>query len=145
MIAYFPGSNILNSTQDALVNPINCLGVSGAGLAKQFAQKYPQMDRYLQNLAPFRPGHAYPWTVTPYVPFPKCVINVTTKDHWTDPSRLAWIESALDDINEILELHGWSVAVPPIGCGLGRLSWNQVLPLIESKLGQHDVHVYGPK
>lgn len=35
--------DILNSTSSILVNPVNCKGVMGAGLAKQFKQKYPKM------------------------------------------------------------------------------------------------------
>ena len=33
--------NIFDSECDALVNPVNCVGVTGAGLAKQFKEKYP--------------------------------------------------------------------------------------------------------
>ena len=46
MIKYVKG-NILESDAEALVNPVNCVGVMGAGLAKQFKAKYPEMfDKY---------------------------------------------------------------------------------------------------
>lgn len=46
MIKYVKG-NILESDAEALVNPVNCVGVMGTGLAKQFKAKYPEMfDKY---------------------------------------------------------------------------------------------------
>lgn len=46
MIRYIDG-NLLESDAEALVNPVNCVGIMGAGLAKQFKDKYPDMfDRY---------------------------------------------------------------------------------------------------
>ena len=41
--------NIFNSNAHALVNPVNCVGTMGAGLAKQFRDRYPAMhNEYLQ-------------------------------------------------------------------------------------------------
>lgn len=37
--------NIFNLEVEALVNPVNCKGVSGAGLAKDFAQRFPNGQR----------------------------------------------------------------------------------------------------
>lgn len=40
----FKRGNILDETDaDALVNPVNCVGVMGAGLALQFRKRYPEM------------------------------------------------------------------------------------------------------
>lgn len=40
MIHYVKG-NILESDAEALVNPVNCVGVMGKGLALQFKKSYP--------------------------------------------------------------------------------------------------------
>ena len=36
--------NIFDSRGQVLVNPVNCVGTMGAGLAKQFAARYPAMN-----------------------------------------------------------------------------------------------------
>lgn len=35
--------NLLDSNCDILINTVNCVGVMGAGIAKQFKDKYPRM------------------------------------------------------------------------------------------------------
>lgn len=42
MIRYVQG-NIFESSAQTIVNPVNCKGVMGAGLAKQFKERYPKM------------------------------------------------------------------------------------------------------
>ena len=37
--------SIFEIDAEAIVNPVNCVGVSGAGLARQFARRYPENDR----------------------------------------------------------------------------------------------------
>ena len=37
--------NILDDDAEAIVNPVNCVGVMGAGLALEFKKKYPDMFR----------------------------------------------------------------------------------------------------
>ena len=54
----------------------------------------------------------------------------------------------LGDLVRIIdELSIRSIAVPPLGCGLGGLDWNQVRPMIVSALdpiASLDAHLYGP-
>jgi O-acetyl-ADP-ribose deacetylase (regulator of RNase III) len=35
-------TDLFASRTEALVNPVNCVGVAGAGLAKEFKQKFPK-------------------------------------------------------------------------------------------------------
>lgn len=37
----FKTGNLLEDDAQALVNPVNCVGTSGAGLARQFAKRFP--------------------------------------------------------------------------------------------------------
>jgi len=73
---------------------------------------------------------------------PRYIINFPTKDHWRSRSRLADIDAGLEDLRRVLtELEIESVAVPPLGCGLGGLRWADVRPRIEQALGGLPVHV----
>ena len=58
-----------------------------------------------------------------------------TKDHWRNPSLLAHVEEGLRELASAIQHHGIpSIAVPPLGCGLGGLDWHTVRPLIIDRL-----------
>ena len=80
---------------------------------------------------------------------PKSIINFPTKKHWKSRSRLADIAKGLQDLERVIrDLGIESVAVPPLGCGNGGLSWADVRPLIECALGDIDgvdVLMYAPE
>jgi len=68
---------------------------------------------------------------------PRFIINFPTKRHWKGNSRLEDIEAGLADLVKVIrELGVRSIAVPPLGCGLGGLDWNEVRPRIEAALRQ---------
>ena len=139
--------DILRSTAQVLVNPVNCAGAMGAGLAKQFRNRYPQLDA--QYRADCRKGLVKTGQVRLYrVSETHTVANLPTKDHWRDPSRLEYIQEGLIALNDALKNHGFtSVAIPGIGAGLGGLDWADVKPLI-LKLITHDplrVEIHPPR
>jgi O-acetyl-ADP-ribose deacetylase (regulator of RNase III) len=74
---------------------------------------------------------------------PKYIINFPTKRKWRENSRMEDIEAGLAAlVGELRRLKVSSVAVPPLGCGLGGLDWSKVLPLIERALAAlYDVRV----
>jgi O-acetyl-ADP-ribose deacetylase (regulator of RNase III) len=45
MLRYIPGGDLFNSKADALINPVNCVGVMGKGLAKEFRLRFPECLR----------------------------------------------------------------------------------------------------
>ncbi|MBI2502148.1 MAG: macro domain-containing protein, partial [Candidatus Latescibacteria bacterium] len=68
---------------------------------------------------------------------PKYIINFPTKRKWREKSRLEDIESGLKGlIVEVRRLGVSSIAVPPLGCGLGGLNWEEVRPLIEQAFAE---------
>ena len=78
---------------------------------------------------------------------PPWILNFPTKDHWRSVSSLFDIVKGL----EYLEQHyvKWgirSLAVPPLGCGLGQLEWRVVGPTLYRHLEQLDltVELYAP-
>ena len=139
--------NIFDSRAQVLVNPVNCVGTMGAGLAKQFAARYPDMNElYRQECrkALVRTGEV---RLHP-VPDGHTVANLPTKNHWRNPSTLLYVKSGLQALGHAMLNAGlYSVAVPALGTGLGGLRWNDVEPLIRSELNLEGitVEIYPPR
>ena len=121
--------NIFESEAEALVNPVNCEGIMGGGLALEFRKKFPAMFneyRTLCDRGELEPGIMHVWKG-----WDKFVINFPTKDELYKDSELEYIEVGLPALIKACKEHGIkSVAVPALGSGLGRLDWGQVKPLI---------------
>jgi O-acetyl-ADP-ribose deacetylase (regulator of RNase III) len=145
----FVAGDLLASDADAVVNPINCVGVMGAGLARQFAAAYPAMAAAYRRACTdgqVRPGRMWLWPTGGHVP--RFVIGFPTKRHWRDSSRLDDIDAGLTDLRAVITRHRiLSVAVPPLGCGLGALDWHDVAPPITHALHALDgvdVRIHAP-
>ena len=66
---------------------------------------------------------------------PRWIVHFPTKRHWRDRSAIGDIEAGLRGFAATIPGHGIrSVAIPPIGCGLGGLDWRAVRPLITACL-----------
>ena len=144
MIKYLQG-NILDTSCDAIINPCNCVGVAGAGLSKQLANKYPSfVKKYKQGCSDqiLALGYTTFTRIAKPPDRPFYIINFPTKHHWRDLSNTIYIKAGLDDLITRLEeqyeytpdyLQINSVAVCRLGCGLGGLDWGKdVKPLVES-------------
>lgn len=124
---------------DALVNPVNCVGAAGAGLALEFKKRYPVMHgSYVQacKVRDVRVGEMWVWhpsgLATPKEPARPWVINFPTKDDWRKPSEYQYILGGLLALRTYLERHpGITVGMPALGCGNGGLDWDVVKPMIE--------------
>ena len=146
-IRYITG-DLLDSKADALINTVNCVGIMGAGIAKQFKERYPEnYKRYKSTCAAgeIRTGSLF---TTIDHPSNKTIINLPTKQDWRDPSEIEWIVQGLFALREFLQNMNMSVALPPLGCGNGGLDWEtQVHPLVVDALGDLpvDIEVYAPE
>ena len=120
---------------EAIVNPVNCVGVMGRGLAKQFAERHPDIVEPYRRAC--REGRL---TTAQCLPvelngsgLPRYAVNVATKRHWRDPSRIEWIGSGLTSLYEELARLGIkSVGIPPLGAGLGGLKTECVAATIRA-------------
>ena len=136
MIRYTTG-DILAEDTEALINPINCVGVMGRGLALQFKKAFP--ENYLAYAEAckhhqIRPGHMF-IVETRQLANPRYIINFPTKRHWRDNSRIEDIDAGLKDLAAVINNLGLrSIAVPALGSGLGGLEWSNVRPRIEQAL-----------
>lgn len=147
----FTGGDILRDESEAIVNTVNCVGVMGRGIALQFKNMWP--DNFLAYEAACKreevqPGRMFVFE-TRQLTGPRYIINFPTKRHWRGKSRLQDIETGLEAlVQEIRERGIRSIAIPPLGSGLGGLDWAEVRPRIEAALaGLPDVRVriYEPK
>jgi O-acetyl-ADP-ribose deacetylase (regulator of RNase III) len=146
--------DILTADAEALVNPVNTVGVMGAGLALQFKRSYPEMYREYraaceEHEIQIGEMHVYMLCRNPHHKPPYWIINFPTKEDWRNPSELEWIDSGLDQLSwEVTSREIRSIAIPPLGCGLGGLHWPDVRALIEQRLGDLDgvdVMLYAPE
>lgn len=132
MIAYTQG-DLFDADAEALVNPVDCTGVSGAGLAREMARRFPWAQDALRRAASvggIRPGQVFavegPGTIH------RWIVHFPTKRHWRDPSRVEDIEAGVESLVRWAGRSGaQTVAVPALGCGLGGLRWEEeVRPLL---------------
>lgn len=136
MIEYKNG-DILAENAEALVNTVNCVGIMGRGIALQFKNAYP--DNFKAYAAAcerhtVQPGRMFVFE-TGRLTHPKYIINFPTKRHWRGKSRIEDIEAGLIAlVEEIRKRDIKSIAIPPLGSGLGGLDWSDVRPRIVDAL-----------
>jgi O-acetyl-ADP-ribose deacetylase (regulator of RNase III) len=129
--------DILTADVEALVNTVNCVGVMGRGIALQFKKAYPGNFKLYQQACArneVQPGRVLVFE-TGTLSNPKYIFNVPTKRHWRGRSRIGDIEMGLEAlVSEIKRFGVRSIAIPPLGSGLGGLDWQEVRPRIEKAL-----------
>ena len=144
MIQYKLG-NILTETTEAIVNTVNCVGVMGRGIALQFKKIFP--DNYIAYAKACKDNEVCIGKMFIYEnkekDVPKYIINFPTKRHWKTKSQMQDIESGLVALkNEIKTRQIKSIAIPPLGCGLGGLRWLDVRKKIEDTfIDMQDIEV----
>jgi len=131
--------NILEADAEALVNTVNCVGFMGKGIALQFKQAFPSNFKAYEaacHAGQVVPGRMFIFDNGRLIN-PRYVINFPTKRHWRGKSRIADIRAGLKAlINDVRRLDVQSIAVPPLGCGLGGLDWREVRPMIEGAFSE---------
>lgn len=142
--------DIFESDADALVNPVNTVGVMGKGLARAFKSRYPEIDPPYR--ADCRAGVLQTGAITAYATNSGLtVICLPTKRHWRQPSQMAYIETGMAALVQWANSQDQplTIAIPALGCGLGELNWNQVHQVIRDRaaaMGDHVVvFIYAPR
>jgi O-acetyl-ADP-ribose deacetylase (regulator of RNase III) len=128
MIEYKTG-DILAEDVEALVNTVNCVGIMGRGLALQFKNIFPANFKFYADACKreeVQPGRMLVFT-TGQMTNPRYIINFPTKRHWKGKSRIEDVEAGLVALAEEIRLRNiQSIAIPPLGSGLGGLDWDEV-------------------
>lgn len=150
MITYTTG-DILRDEAEAIVNTVNCVGVMGRGIALQFKKAYP--ENFKAYAAACKQDEVQPGRMFVYrnegLFSPRYIINFPTKRHWRGKSRMEDVEAGLEDLARVIRENDInSIALPPLGCGLGGLDWSEVKARIEQALAPLTdvaINVYEPK
>lgn len=141
----FTKGDMLAADVDALVNTVNCVGIMGRGVALQFKNQFPANFKTYEaacRRGDVQPGRMFVFE-TGTLTNPKFIINFPTKRHWRGKSRMEDIESGLKALVDEIRKRGIkSIAIPPLGSGLGGLNWSDVRPRIEAAMrGFNDLRV----
>ncbi len=143
--------DILRADAEALVNTVNCVGVMGRGIALQFKKAFPENFKAYKAVCDrkeMKPGMVLIHDLN-RLANPNYIINFPTKRHWKGKSRMEDIDSGLIALaNEVRGRDIQSIAIPPLGCGLGGLDWREVRLRIErtfNKLPNVQILLYEPK
>lgn len=141
----FKTGDILKADAEALVNTVNCVGIMGRGIALQFKNDFPENFKAYEAACAreqVQPGRMFVFE-TGTLTNPKFIINFPTKRHWKGKSRMEDIDSGLKALVEEIRTRGiQSIAIPPLGSGLGGLNWSDVRPrIVEALRGLNDLQV----
>jgi O-acetyl-ADP-ribose deacetylase (regulator of RNase III) len=131
--------DILRADAEAIVNTVNCVGVMGRGIALQFKKAWPDNFKAYASackLKQVQPGKMFVFD-TGQLANPRFIINFPTKRHWRGASRIEDIETGLEAlVADIKKNEIKSIAIPPLGAGLGGLDWELVLRRIEHAMNE---------
>jgi O-acetyl-ADP-ribose deacetylase (regulator of RNase III) len=133
----FRTGNILDADAEALVNTVNCVGIMGRGIALQFKKAFPSNFKAYAAACgrqEVQPGRMFIFE-RGRLESPRYIINFPTKRHWKGASKLSDIEAGLVALRQEIKSRGIrSIAIPPLGSGLGGLNWPEVRAAIDSAL-----------
>src|SRR5690349_9698591 len=120
---------IFDAKTQVIVNPVNCRGVMGKGLALAFKQRYP--DMFVAYQQECKSGRLRIGQPTLYIKSTPWILNFPTKDNWKANSKIEYLEQGLEYFAaHYLEMGITSIAFPKLGTQHGRLSWDDVGPLM---------------
>lgn len=118
---------------------VNTVGVMGKGLASRFKYMYPEAYVVYQDMCKngkLKPGQPQIYWSENYKRF---FLFFPTKRHWKENSKIEMINQGLNWCLKNLpryQLKISSAAFPALGCGLGKLNWEDVGPLMIKKLSK---------
>ena len=147
------------STMQTLTVSVNTVGIMGKGLASRAKYQFPDVYVVYQDACrkkALRMGVPYLYKREAFMDEdladePRTMIGpnankwfllFATKSHWRDISNLEGIERGLGWIRENYKKEGIkSLALPALGCGLGKLEWSEVGPIMCREMAALDIPV----
>ena len=110
----------------------------GKGLARQVAYRWPDcVEPYREacRRKTLRAGTVLVW----HRPDGGYLFQAPTKVHWREQSTIKLVAQTIDALyHEAVRLQVTSLHLPPLGCGLGGLSWpKDIEPLVREAAQRH--------
>jgi len=140
-LIHYEKGDIFESQAQVIVNTVNCKGVMGKGLALAFKQRYPDIFPVYQQEC--KTGKLRIGRPTLYKESTPWILSFPTKNHWKFPSKMEYIEKGLAYfVAHYKEAGITSIAFPKLGAQNGKLSWDDVGPVMAKYLGPLDIDVY---
>lgn len=157
-LSLFRGDMFFSNMQTLTIS-VNCKGVMGKGLASRAKYQFPDVYVYYQDLCRqhklrlgnpclYKREESFDATLADH---PQSLKNgnrekwfllFATKDHWKFPAKTEGIEQGLRWVQENYKKEKIkSLAVPALGCGLGKLNWRDIGPLMVNYLSDLDIPV----
>ena len=132
--------DIFQSSADVLVNAVNCIGIMGGGIAKAFADRFPDcVPPYVtacRNKA-LAIGRGLVWQ-DPQSPI--FIVQAPTMIRPGSKAQLSDIKKTVEWIAHALVLAPTcTIAIPALGCGIGGLDWEDVANVIRTRFSAPDV------
>lgn len=130
---------------DYMVNPVNLMGVPGAGLALEFRRRVPSYVEPYQEACKSKELRIGTISIFEDTDQPWGIINLPTKRHYYDVSSPDDIARGLQALREMLlkDRYKYStVGLPMLGCGLGKQDYSVVYPMMQETLGDLEATVF---
>jgi O-acetyl-ADP-ribose deacetylase (regulator of RNase III) len=147
------------SQMQTLTVSVNTVGIMGKGLASRAKYQFPDVYVVYQDACrrkALRMGVPYLYKREAFMDEDladeprtmsgpnanKWFLLFATKRHWRDESDLDGIDQGLQWIKENYKKEGIrSLALPALGCGLGKLEWEKVGPIMCREMASLDIPV----
>jgi O-acetyl-ADP-ribose deacetylase (regulator of RNase III) len=136
----FVSGDLFENQHDAraFAHGCNCQGSMGAGIAKTFRARYPEMYEEHRRRCKAEPrlfnlGDCWLWKADDQ----PWVFNLGTQEgFWRSRASYEAIETSLRAMRVQADTQGLtSIAIPRIGVGYGGLSWKKVRAIVEAVFG----------
>lgn len=117
--------------------------VMGAGVAKQFKEKFGVVIATNAGTLVKRNGNICQWVAIHFAKHPAHIVAFPTKYHWKDPSDLELVKKSAKELMALVDKLGWTkVYLPRPGTGLGNLQWSVVKSELEKILDDRVIITY---
>lgn len=140
---------------EAWVNAVNCVGVMGAGIAKQFKKRFPAY--YLDYYSKCQDGLLRVGTVDYYAlspltndaPPPLFIVSFPTMLNPGEATQESELVTGLKSLTAFCDAYSVQhIAMPALGCGIGDFSFERLKVLVEEAFEPQkayiDVSLYQP-
>lgn len=117
--------NLFDTGATCIGHGVNCHGIMGAGIAKEFKRRFPDNYRAYSRRCrdkTLRPGKTFVWAEDGTT-----IMNMASQNRPGADATYEWLFLAAQDAAAKATALGEKViAIPQIGCGIGGLKWHKV-------------------